>query len=365
MNTLNRNVHTVIPIVSWTGAGPPMSMNLYHNSATVDWLVDLTRGMGFDLGPGWTTSFSAHISNYGVGKAVISDDGARNLFNQNGAQWDGPRGVHDVLTFDEVTQKYTLKHKDQSYDEFDNNGLLIAVVDALGNRITIQRVDGRIDTVTDAAGRILRFTYNEFFNLDKIIDPVELEDQADPGDPEPLQEREWTFTRGNLGHLSTIRDPMGYLIDMQYDSEGRIERIADKHHIDNFPGWYVYEYDIGFERDRDALRRVTDPLNFKQAFQAAYDANFSFHVNHTDKRGNLWVYDSWRGAVGNAPAGAITNPLAQKSTFQYDTDWNLLQRTDPLNNTWTYTYDATGNTLTRIAAARPAQLLAPAGLDLR
>ena len=61
VNLLNRNVLTVLPIVSWTGIGPAMEMHLYHNSATVDASFDTTRGMGFDLGPGWTTSFSAHL----------------------------------------------------------------------------------------------------------------------------------------------------------------------------------------------------------------------------------------------------------------------------------------------------------------
>ncbi|MCH9003642.1 MAG: RHS repeat protein [Planctomycetes bacterium] len=268
VNMLNRNVHTVIPIVSWTGIGPPMSMNLYHNSATVDSVIDLTRGMGFDLGPGWTTSFSAHLSNDLLGnRLVISDDGTRNTFKLNGAQWDGPPGVYDVLTFDEVAQKYTLKHKDQSYDEFDADGLLIAVSDALGNKITIQRVDGRLDTVTDAAGRILQFVYDGVV-LDKIIDPIELEDEVDPNEPDILEEREWTILYGFVPGLDVV-DPMGFRIGMYFDSEGRIERIVDKHaplDFDNFPWWTVYEYDIAFQRDRDALRRVTDPLNLKQGF---------------------------------------------------------------------------------------------------
>ena len=35
VNLLNRNVLTVLPIVSWTGIGPAMEMNLYHNSSSV------------------------------------------------------------------------------------------------------------------------------------------------------------------------------------------------------------------------------------------------------------------------------------------------------------------------------------------
>ena len=58
-NMRNGNLLTAIPTVNWSGSGPDVAMLLYQNSANVDSTLDLTCGMGFDLGPGWSTSYSA------------------------------------------------------------------------------------------------------------------------------------------------------------------------------------------------------------------------------------------------------------------------------------------------------------------
>jgi len=127
-------------------------MNLYHNSATVDATYDTTRGMGFNLGPGWTTSYSSHIlDEQHVGnRTVIADDGTRDFFTPRGAGWDGPPGVHDKLTFDDTAQVYRLTHKDQSYHEYDNEGLLIAIVGGDAGRFAFNRA-GRSDKMADSS----------------------------------------------------------------------------------------------------------------------------------------------------------------------------------------------------------------------
>ena len=60
-NAVNRNLFTAIPLVSWGGVGPDVSLTLYHNSASVDSGCDLTRGLGADLGPGWTISYGGLV----------------------------------------------------------------------------------------------------------------------------------------------------------------------------------------------------------------------------------------------------------------------------------------------------------------
>ncbi|MCH9035188.1 MAG: RHS repeat protein, partial [Planctomycetes bacterium] len=349
VNALNRNVLTVIPIVGWTGVGPDMEMNLYHNSATVDATFDATRGMGFDLGPGWTTSFSAHLFEVGSNdRIVVADDGTRDLFTWKISAWLTPPGVHDRLTYDAAALKYTLKYKDQSFDTFDANGLLIAVSDAFGNQITIQRVSGRIATVTDASGRLFQFGYVGS-KLDRIIDPKE----DDPTNTLiTLQQREWTFGYDAGGRVSAVTDPMAFLNDFQYDGAGRISQIRDKYDPNDLntpaPGWYVLEYDAFLTRDADALRKVTDPLNTQQFFNVGGDGPFRFHVDYTDRRGNKWVYESWQGLpealIESPPVAAIVNPLGERTSFQYDGNRNRSRFTDALGNTWRLTHDGRGNT---------------------
>ncbi len=148
VNLRNGNCLTAIPIVSWSGRGPTLDMTLYHNSATVgDDQALLTRGMGFTLGPGWTTSYSGHVyvdpgdPNMAI---VFEDDGTRNEFTKSGDEWVAPVGVFDVL--DETTNGWKLTRTDQSYREFTDfgtsgayDGLLTAEVDSSGNRLEISR----------------------------------------------------------------------------------------------------------------------------------------------------------------------------------------------------------------------------------
>ncbi|MCH8147932.1 MAG: RHS repeat protein [Planctomycetes bacterium] len=349
VNVLNRNVLTVMPIVGWTGVGPDMQMNLYHNSATVDATFDTTRGMGFDLGPGWTTSFSAHLFEVGTDdRIVVGNDGTRDLFTWDGSGWVAPSGVHRALSFDATTSKYTLKYNDQSFDTFDVDGLLIAVVDAVGNQISIQRVNERIDTVTDASGRLFQFVYVGS-NLDRIIDPKE-----DSGSNPliTLQQREWTFAYDGEGRMSAVTDPMALLNDFQFDDAGHITQIRDKYDPNDLgtpaPGWYVFEYEGHVTRDPNALRNVTDPLNTQQFFHVVGDGLFRFHVDYTNRRGYVWAVESWQPLpevlIESPPVAAILNPLGQRTTLDYDTDRNMIRYTNALGNAWTLTYDANGNT---------------------
>jgi len=69
VNVVNGNVITTVPIASWSGKGPALEFDLYHNSA------DGT----------WRRSYSRTIENLGVSRRVLTlDDGRRVLFSKSG-----------------------------------------------------------------------------------------------------------------------------------------------------------------------------------------------------------------------------------------------------------------------------------------
>jgi len=125
VNTRNGNLFTAIPIVSWSGRGPDMNMMLYHNSANVGVTDTYASATGFSVGDGWSISYSDHLlfSDYPYTITVVAADGTKDVFTQNGANWDAPLGVHDRL---EPTPApghpdlWRLTHKNQSYHEFSN-----------------------------------------------------------------------------------------------------------------------------------------------------------------------------------------------------------------------------------------------------
>ncbi len=288
MNAVNRNVLTVIPIVSWSGVGPDVSFSLYHNSANFDSELDLTRGMGFRIRPDWTTSYSTQIVDMEtLGKLVIADDGTQDLYTPNGEGWDAPPGVHDVLTFDGIN--YTLKHKDQSYHSFDADGLLVAVVDAVGNTLEIERdASGQMTAIKDAADRKLEFGVSEFDYLMTITDPIEPGDDGDV-----ISERVWQICSENWGKFHGVTDPMGYFISIERDADGRIDEISDKHVPES--GYtapkYVFEYVEAGNVDRAALLRVVDPLGVYQEFSSRSMVDFHGAMTHTDDHGHDWSYE--------------------------------------------------------------------------
>ncbi|UCC32157.1 MAG: hypothetical protein JSU86_07720, partial [Phycisphaerales bacterium] len=88
VHTRHGNLLTTIPIISWSGRGPSMAMALYHNAANVDSQLPLTAGMGFDLGPGWTVSYSSLLilddPLEPTTVTVIADDGTQDVYTWSG-----------------------------------------------------------------------------------------------------------------------------------------------------------------------------------------------------------------------------------------------------------------------------------------
>ncbi len=355
VNLRNGNCLTVIPVVSWSGLGPTLDMTLYHNSATVgDDQALLTRGMGFTLGPGWTTSYSGHVyvdpgdPNTAI---VFEDDGTRNEFTKSGDEWVASVGVFDVL--DETTNGWKLTRSDQSYREFTDfgtsgayDGLLTAEVDSSGNRLEISRAlqaDGyRIVEVTDAAGRPLEFDYSGYgtgpdYEL-VLRDPV---DKLASGQDDPnAVERVWHLVRDASGWMQSawIDQDRRYENAFNYDGAGRLTSVSD------YDGHaYTYQYAAA---DQYRLQRVTDPTPvgggdplYQELAYVTVPPRDDTITTLTDRRGYDWTF---RFLV-DGRLKQTTNPLNKTRWFTWDANRNLGTYKDPALNVWTLTWDDRGN----------------------
>jgi YD repeat-containing protein len=336
VNTLHGNVFTVIPIIGWFGRGPSMNMALYHNSANVDSALNLTEGMGFSLGEGWSTSYSDLLilddDETPTEIIAIAEDGTQTVFEKNGSVWDPPAGVHDTLEQDGTT--WTLTHKNQSYHEFEQDGvyaLLSTVGDAFGNALTVVR-DGenedRIDKIVDDPGRELRFEYTDGM-LTSIHDP-NVEQYG----------RTWSFTYDEDDRLEVITDPMPYpnpyTQSFDYDVDGRIVELTDK-------DGNAYEYSYA---ENGQIDTVFDPVGgdprLDQSFVFDCGNVLDAHTTYTDRRGNDWLFD-----YNSTPnLVAYSDPLEHGASLTYDSDRNVTDFYDGMNEHWEATYDSRGNLLT-------------------
>lgn len=101
VSTATGNVFTAIPIVGWSGVGPDMSMMLYHNSANAVSGYSIADVVGFDLGPGWSISYSDHLRFYvgpnGPTVKVVHADGTQDVYQEWPlGTWVAP-GIDDEL----------------------------------------------------------------------------------------------------------------------------------------------------------------------------------------------------------------------------------------------------------------------------
>ncbi len=358
------NCLTRIPIISISGTGPSLSVWLYHNAASVNESFDIMGGAGFDLGPGWTISYSSQLLLDDLLNpttvTVVGDDGAQDVYAWDGIEWAPPAGVHDELTAEfhpDGSSTWQLKHKDQSYREYYQfsgqsharlQRIVGAAVDETAVTYSVTNVL-HIQEITGAGGRLLEFIYDDLDRLEKIKDP---RDEVDPPEGGEIADRFWTFEYDVSDRLERIIDPMGFRIDLTYDTDGRVDTMTDKYDwMSGAPiDTYTYTYDA-----EGHLVTVTDPAPhaegtaLSQGFTlAAWDTN-PILGTYTDRRGNDWEYRyQFYGTVGFPDGNLrfIVNPLSFAKVLGFDADRNMIEFDDELYRRWTYSYDDRGNMLT-------------------
>ncbi|UCE60181.1 MAG: hypothetical protein JSU63_00230, partial [Phycisphaerales bacterium] len=353
-NAINRNLLTVIPIVEWSGVGPDLSFTLYHNSATVDSEYDLGTGLDFDLGPGWSTSYSAQVIDLDDSEyLVVGDDGTQDIHDCSSWPCVAPPGVHDILTVWAGGRYVT--HKDRSAHMFDGDGNLTHFYDAQGNHISIDRQPANDKTViTDASGRTLELNYSDDTppQLESIVAPAIDVD----GTLQDIAERTWTMVYNVDDRLGRIEEEDYYVAgafytEIEYDDDGRISELSDKHGGSSGSGdTYTFTYVVDTEPDPDVyyneLLTVTDPEpgELTQSFDTTCPGSALIATEYTDRRGKEWVYEAVRHDVPeNGELYQIENPLGQGPMFDFDTDFNLVTYWDARGKRWDYTYDTDGN----------------------
>lgn len=324
-NLVSGNLQTVIPLASWSGLGPPMVFNLYHNSAD---------GL-------WRTSYSRKLVEVVAGQEMmlIEDDGREITFTHNGSSWDVEAGYHLDLTY---TTFWQIKTKSQWIWEFDSILRLSAIVDAAGNRLTVVWATPRRMTVTDAAAR--------YFRVYLKTHPPPMSPPLLPPAPGTyvydnavdFTARTWT-TSYTFDELDQLTDPMGFTIDVTYASEKKLSTIADKE-----GDKYTYEY-----HPDNRLDRVMSPVPFgdhQQHFVYTATPFIIVRTDYTDVRGTLYRY--WFNSDNNYAVKFVVD-MFKTLRYEYDADMNLTDFYDGVQNRWIYAYDVNGNKLSETDPVNP------------
>jgi len=199
-------------------------------------------------------------------------------------------------------------------NEYDDNGRIIAHIDAEGNRIEYDHdLEGKQEIIRDRMGNITVISYDDNGNILSKTDPMG---------------NTTTYSYDERGNVLSETDALGNTTTYTYDSNNNLSSITDA-----MGNKTEYTYN-----SRGQMLTETDPMG--NTTTNTYDEKGNL-TSIKDSKGNItsFAYDS----KGNL--GKMTDPQGNTTSYTYDSNGNILSKTDSKGNTTTYTYDAVGNCL--------------------
>lgn len=196
-------------------------------------------------------------------------------------------------------------------NEYDDDGRLIATIDADENRIEYDYdVDGRTEAVKDRRGNTTVYTYDDSGNILQTVD-------ACGG--------KTTNTYDDMGNLLSTTDANGNTTGYDYDSSGNVTKVtaADGTAVSS-------------EYTQDNLVSGIQMMD-KTVMAMEYD-DYGRLTSLTDADGNdtEYTYSSDGKLTG------VTDGIGTVQTVTYDADGNAASTTNGAGETASYTYDKDG-----------------------
>jgi len=221
--------------------------------------------------------------------------------------------------------------------EFDTNGRLIKLTDALGKyRSFTYDSSWNRATMTNERNQTWHYGYNSYGDMTSVTDPLNHVTTYDYGSDgkhllyaitDPLNHTT-TFAYDSGRHLTAVTDPNSNTTTYTYSTEvgktGLLTSVTDARNN-------TTEYEYGLSDRPTYLTKITDPLEHATSFE--YD-EIGNRTSVTDARNNTsyYTYDN------NGRVTQITNPDSTTRTFACNC-CNLTSTTDENDKTTTYHYD--------------------------
>lgn len=329
-------------------------------------------------GNGWSFNFGIWYNITGSVVTIYRGDGEEDEFTWNGASYDPPVGVYDVLTEYEsgkyqLTTKYGIKY----YFESPVHKQLTKIQDRNGNTTNISYTDGKPTTITDPSSRVLNLSWTDS-HLSQITDPNTTPSRV----INYLYDGSWNMyqvTRplSNIfqygydlsGNMVTVIDPRSNVIYISYDANEAVANIGDigqtfeynncnntttvSQVVSGIPCHTIYTFDLN---GRVTGKHFPDGSDIYYTWDS--ENNMTTFINENgittyytwDLKGNRLSefdclgnteYYSYDGTYNKVTG--FTNKLGWSASYTYDGNGNLTDITDCQGNSESYNYDAYGN----------------------
>jgi len=292
-----------------------------------------TAGM---FGMGWTSQFEERLQflssgnvNYWLGS------GNTWTFQPNGSSGYTqitPPNQHAALSFNSTTNLYTIAFANGTTKTFNATGYLTAMQDRNANLTTVSYDQSqRITQVTAPGGQWISFTYGL---------------AGDPGRVTSIQDSVGTvatYTYNN-GLLTSVTYADGSQNNYAYDTANNITSVTDG------------QAKILESHTYDSAHRglTSSRANGVDSISLQYGSDGTTTL--TDSMNNTTIY-SYAALSGSTFITQIQGPGCHScggrnnQTFVLDSSGNRTSETDPNGNAVSYTYDSSGNILTKSNAA--------------
>ena len=289
----------------------PISLQFYYNSSYKD--RNYGYGSGFSMGEEMRYTLS------GDSVSIERGDGRSDVYIKKNQTYEAPTGVFDQLSqsgdgqfvltmkdgtiyrFEDATHKRVTKIENRNGFvttlRYESNGLLSGISDEAGRSVSLSYTDGLLTkAIASFVKGEISYQYDSRRRLTKVTDPMG-----------------YTLSYGydKQDQLTSVTDPMGNITEVGYTNQGAVYRVktavSDK----------VIRYEVA--NKRTVIIDYTEPA-----------AQFSYYI--WDEQGRV------------IEKSGLCCGIQEK--LVYDTDDNVIKRTDANGNIRTYTYDSNGNMLT-------------------
>jgi|GEM_PF-1290312 len=329
VNTSNGNMYLHENDYYLPGSVSPISIGRSYNS--------LNQVSGH-FGVGWTSEFDESITPYIPGDfsvLVFRDIDGRVYYivRDSDSMYHPASPNFHIQVVKNVDGSFNLTFKDGRVHKFDSFGKILWRADPNGNQVTFNYVSDQLTSVTDPFGRTVNVTVNTSGKITQISDSIGAINYAYDPTGTLLQSVTYSdaskykfeyVTNGASRYISTVKDALDNVLESHsYDATGR----ATTSELQNGIEHYSLDY-TNADSATDPYTVVTDGLGRVTKY-------------HFSKSGARNVVTKIEGLCGCGGSGSET------TSYQYDSNLNLVKRTDALGRDTTFTFDDNGNLLTR------------------
>lgn len=358
INVTNGNMYLQQTDFQLPGVGESLNVSRTYNSNS------LRTGL---FGKGWSSAYDESLQVLSSSSLrFYMPDGRATNFTGNGVFTPYESDFHGQITRN-GDGSFTLSLKDGRLHLFSASGKLLSLTDRNGNQTLLTYdIGGKLVSVTDPFGRILNVSSNANGRIISISDTLGAIATYNYGSSSELlsvtyadgSAFQFAYTTANSRLvLASVNDALGNVLESHtYDAQARALTSEKQGGVERVTLNYVSSTET----------QVTDALNHltKYFFDKTARRNLVTRVEGSCSCGSsqvqTWTYDNQLDVI------SMTNALNQTTSYTYDASGNrltetdatgtitytynqfaeVLTRTDQMTGVTTNTYDATGNLLT-------------------